>query len=92
MYNHYIPGSDGIYRCQQIPGPDRKSEEKAHAADSSTCFSADPQPPFNKPGSRNRQDLGDLLLACIVILLLLDGDEEDMTGILIAVAAYLFLL
>ena len=93
MYNRYVPGHDGNYKrqtvadapiiCQkpEVPRP-IVCEEKAEIAQQ------------QKPNVRSVSggfDLGDLLLLCIVVLLLIDCDEEDSFPLLIMAAAFLLL-
>ena len=87
MYNHYIPGSDGIYR--------RKSVEEPIPAVTAV---SPPALPETKPCAgvpkeavhRNTPDARDLLLICIVLLLLLDCEGEDLLPVLVTAAALLF--
>lgn len=87
MYNRYVPSSNGTYErrtvpdppevCPPLPVPDckpeKKTEQQAHSRQN-TLFGF---------------ELGDLLLFCIVTLLLIDSEEEEILPILIMVAAFL---
>ena len=91
MYNRYIPGSNGIYQKHSINIPDPEPETFCKAI-TEPCEQA--KEPTRKQACRNQSrgwDLGDILLLCIVVLLLIDSEEGEMMPILIAVAAYLFL-
>lgn len=87
VYNRYIPDSQGIYRHHRITMPDpvcedRKKEEAEQIANHvQSC-------PIK--GNTNI-DLGDVLLLCIAILILLEADSEDMMSIIVAVIAFVFL-
>ena len=91
MYNRYIPGSNGIYHKHSInipdPEPDASCKEITEPCEQ-------PKEHGCKQVCRSQSrgwDLGDILLLCIVVLLLIDSEEGEMMPILIAVAAYLFL-
>lgn len=88
MYNHYIPGSSGIYQRKTIEEPKKDLP----------C----PKPPELPPPKQTTQqerpvstggpfhmDLGDLLLLCVVLLVMFDSEEEDWTALLITAAAFL---
>jgi len=85
MYNHYIPGTDGVYQRRTV-------EEPAQNAVSALPVSTAQE---NKIPEQVRHgvpapDAGDLLLICIVLLLLLDSDGEDLLPVLVTAAALLF--
>ena len=92
MYNRYVPGHDGIYRRQTVT-------EKATTKTNCQELSSDPcdekkdltqqRPPCRTV--TDTFDLGDLLLLCIVILLLIDSEDEDKLPLLIMAAVFLFL-
>ena len=92
MYNRYIPGTNGVYERQIMNEPEKKVMPQCEntvptladsALDKSTSNRAAPSTPV--------LDLGDMLLLCIMLLLLLDSDQEDSLSILITAAAFLFL-
>ena len=89
MYNHYIPGSDGVYRRKSI-------EESLPAVTPSPVpmpSQSETKPCTEIPKDavhRNTPDAGDLLLICIVLLLLLDCEGEDLLPVLVTAAALLF--
>lgn len=89
MYNRYIPGSNGVYK--RIPTAEPQTEVKTCTAESGACSSTVRTPPTDCRPSRKGTDIGDMLILCIVILLLLDSDGEDMLTILIAAVAFIFL-
>lgn len=91
MYNHYIPGSNGIYKRHCVVTGDKESHM-------SEAECANEQKQKQKPACSKRYfsplhglDLGDLLLLCIAVLIMIDSDEEDMNTILIVIAAFLLL-
>ena len=88
MYNRYIPGSNGVYK--RIPTAET-AETKTCTAESGACSATVRTPPTECRHSHKGSDMGDLLVLCIVILLLLDSDGEDMLTILVAAAAFMFL-
>lgn len=94
MYNRYIPGANGTYQRHTVaerPRPSPDAVEKPPEADA--CPPTERRE--NDCGPRRwlpaGLDTGDLLLLCIVILLMIDSDEEDILPVLITAAAFLFL-
>ena len=95
MYNRYVPGSNGVYerkivedpplRPQPPAAPPPEQQESAPTVCSSPVHTAPRQSPMAN------LDLGDLLLLCIVLLLLLDAQDEDMLTVIVTVVAFLFL-
>ena len=95
IYNHYIPGSNGVYKKEVISQSQQKEDNDHHdhsfveacqtAVKPNTCISHQKQP------AASGLDLGDLLLLCIVLLLLLDADRDDVFGPMIAAAAFILL-
>ena len=86
IYNRYIPGTNGVYQCQQISVPTPKETKSEHAPH---C-NEDKKKPVNE-SLKSGIDLGDVLLLCIVILLLLESDGDDILSIIITIAAFLFI-
>lgn len=92
MYNRYVPGHDGVYSRQTVAEP-----EKPCSVQENTYTVCKEKPEIAQQHRRpfqNRSeglDLGDLLLLCIVILLLIDCEEEDSIPLMIMAAAFLFL-
>lgn len=91
MYNHYIPESNGVYKRHSVIIPDcpQNHEQDCFTETASTKHACDK--PQKTPGNRCSWDLGDLLLICIVLIILLDSDEDEKFPILIAAAAFMFL-
>ena len=93
MYNRYVPGHDGIYH--------RKTVEDVRPVPCCDPIGPSSQPKCQPTQTGQQQkpcrnagdgfDLGDLLLLCIVVLLLVDCDEEESFPLLIMAAAFLFL-
>ena len=88
MYNRYIPGSDGNYRCERVPSP----ADQIPAPVITPTAQSDPVASC-APGGLTRSfgkiETGDLLVLAILALLLLDG-EGDQLIVLIAAIAFLF--
>ena len=86
MYNRYIPGSNGVYERHTVP--ERMQDQNNMTIPVTTV-------PASKPPVQSIQranpDTGDLLLLCILLLILIDSEPEDLTGILITAAAFFFL-
>ena len=92
MYNHYVPGHDGIYHRQTIADKPRSIENEEPAP--SACFDEPPKERTQGIACCTQQsgmDLGDILLFCIIALLVIDCDEEDSLPLLIMAAALLLL-
>ena len=102
MYNRYVPDAAGVYRqttvetVPDIPGtPPQPPVQPA----------APPLPPpppalTAEPGRRSLSgllerflprgmDTGDLLVLLILILLAVDGEEEDSLSVILTIAAFL---
>lgn len=92
MYNRYVPGNDGIYRRQTVLPQNLPQKPQEVVKD--TC---EDDVKIAQQQRRHRQnqtdgfDLGDLLLLCIIVLLMVDCEDEDNLPLLITVAALLFL-
>ena len=87
MYNRYIPETNGVYKRQVIeechaPAPHAPLPEGS-APIQTISQSAGRSPAKNNPVL----DLGDLLLLCIILLILLDADPDDQLSIFIAAIA-----
>ena len=88
MYNRYIPGSNGIYQRHSVEVPDNPAHCVIPGAHKETEeHHKEKQTWSNVQGL----DLGDMLLICIVVLMLLDSEDGDILPILVSVAAFLFL-
>lgn len=93
MYNRYVPGHDGTYHRKTVIEPDPvlcdKNNERIQSPEA--CTSARNQQQLPCRNASESFDLGDLLLVCIVLLLLLDCDEEDGLSLIVMAAAFLLL-
>ena len=94
MYNRYIPGNNGIYQRQIVEDPQQKSS----CADSQNTYEAPPETHTTSSSSGCQSqgflaglDLGDVLLLCVILLLLLDADQDDMFSLIITAAAFILL-
>ena len=84
MYNRYIPTADGTYRRQTVA--------QAETASADTIPEGPSRPSTAGGQLRPAQpDLGDLLVILILLLVLSESDGNDAMGVLIAMAAFLFL-
>lgn len=92
MYNRYIPQSNGIYKRHSIEIPDipNKQHTPALSQEEKTSSAACVHKPL-KDEAFGTWDLGDLLLLCIAVLLLLESEEDDILPILVAIAAFVFI-
>ena len=95
MYNRYIPGANGVYECHSIPEPERQRiQEVDHKSTAPENRDIEKQESNITQCPRKQSqsmDLGDILILCIILLLLIDCEQEDITSILITAAAFLFL-
>ena len=102
MYNRYVPDAAGVYRqttVETVPDiPDTPLQPPVQPA-------APPLPPpppalVAEPGRRSLSgllerflprgmDTGDLLVLLILILLAVDGEEEDSLSVILTIAAFL---
>ena len=102
MYNRYVPDAAGVYRqttVETVPDiPDTPPQPPVQPA-------APPLPPpppalAEEPGRRSLSgllerflprgmDTGDLLVLLILILLAVDGEEEDSLSVILTIAAFL---
>ena len=102
MYNRYVPDAAGVYRqttVETVPDiPDTPPQPPVQPA-------APPLPPpppalAAEPGRRSLSsllerflprgmDTGDLLVLLILILLAVDGEEEDSLSVILTIAAFL---
>lgn len=92
MYNRYVPGHNGIY--EKVIVPDHKHDahdETIRCTEETTCDKPEIAKQQRRPEQPRQSglDLGDLLLLCIMILLLIDSDGDDMFPLLIMAAAFL---
>ena len=103
MYNRYVPDAAGVYRptrVEDVPPPPPVQPPAPPPVPE-----APPEPPAPCPPLPVRQDAGggllsrllprsidtgDLLVLLILLLLVLDGEQEDDLTALLAIAIYLF--
>lgn len=90
MYNRYIPGNNGVYQRQVVE--DSHPEPPCPAPPEPCESPSEPRSP--SPGCQSQNflaglDLGDVLLLCVILLLLLDADQDDMLSLLITAAAFI---
>ena len=92
MYNRYVPGHNGTYEKFIVPEHKHDTPDEAvQCTQETTCDRPEIAKQQRRP-EQSRQsglDLGDLLLLCIMILLLIDSDGDDTFPLLIMAAAFL---
>lgn len=94
MYNRYIPGNNGIYQRQII---EEAHQETSCADPQNTCeahteaHTTSSSSGCHSQGFLTGLDLGDVLLLCVILLLLLDADQDDMFSLIITAAAFILL-
>ena len=94
MYNRYIQGQNGTYERYSVPDVSETckqaiSEPAANCEEQLKKSEIAQQQNCRNPKDLFGLDLGDLLLLCIVILLVIDCEEDDYFPILIMAAAFL---
>lgn len=95
MYNRYIPGTNGVYERRTVHEPRQTadncslapSQEEPH--EQAACVK--PVQPRRSSHGGLSLDTGDLLLLCIVLLLMIDSDGDDILPLMITAAAFLFM-
>ena len=85
MYNRYIPGANGRYRCEQVHDTAQPESPSPETQSTPTVCQNTPQ----LPALAGTIDTGDLLVLAILALLLLDGEGDELL-VLIAAIAFLF--
>ncbi len=88
MYNRYIPGSNGVYERQTVQEPTPTIPVGPLPL---------PTPELDAEGQQSQIcqtkvfgiDLGDLLLLCIILLLLVESDGEDQFPLILLAAGFL---
>lgn len=94
MYNRYIQGQNGTYERYSVPDISESCKQEDYTQ-SEICEEMQEKTEIaQQQNSRDPKglfgmDLGDLLLLCIVILLVIDCDEDDYFPLLIMAAAFL---
>ena len=96
MYNRYIPGTNGVYERRTVhePQPQRRQVQSENTCVTEPsvpiCQETSVKPCPKKSFLPQGIDIGDLLLLCIVLLLMVDSDEDDILPLLITAVAFLF--
>lgn len=103
MYSRYVPDASGVYRQTTLeqsppPSPPPAPPEAAFAPQSAPCA---PAPPPEHAGRSLKatlerllprgMDAGDLLVLLILLLLYVDGEQEDSLSLILTAAAFLLL-
>lgn len=104
VYHRYVPNANGTYDRQVVETP---SQQPIRLQSRATCPPPEPIPPACEtcPHRENASsrghflsrllprglDSGDLLVLAILLLLLIDGNEDDLMSVLVTIAAFLFL-
>ena len=89
MYNRYVPNNNGTY--ERIAVQESTMNETEYIQEPKECRETETAQQQRCATDRNFLgfDLGDLLLLCIVILLLVESEGDDILPILIMAAAFL---
>ena len=101
MYNRYIPQPGGGFQrvCVEAPPvqvqPEQVVQEAPRAPEPPCMEQPSGAPPCSAEQphrfSLRRLDAGDWLVLAILLLLLVDGDEDDTLSILLTAAAFILL-
>ena len=86
MYNRYVPDAAGVYRptrVEDVPPPPPVQPPAPPPVPE-----APPEPPAPCPPLPVRQDAGGLL-SRLLLLLAVDGEEEDSLSVLLTAASFL---
>lgn len=89
MYNRYIPGCNGIYERHEVPSPNQPQYAVPSRLEENSELGKKQTNVGYRPKRVQQFDLGDLLLLCVFLLILLDSDEEDPLLPIIAAAAFI---
>ncbi len=92
MYNRYVPGHDGSYRRQTVAEPQKicpTPEFEAKNCEEPHTIVQQQEKPCRS--ASDGFDLGDLLLLCIIVLLMIDSDGDDSLPLMIMIGAFLLL-
>ena len=102
MYNRYVPDAAGVYRQTTVETVPDVPDAPQPPLPPPACPAPPPPPPAlaAKPGRRSLSgllerflprgmDTGDLLVLLILILLAVDGEEEDSLSVILTIAAFL---
>lgn len=102
MYNRYVPDAAGVYRQTTVETVPDVPDAPQPPVPPPACPAPPPPPPVPaaEPGRRSLSgllerflprgmDTGDLLVLLILILLAVDGEEEDSLSVILTIAAFL---
>lgn len=102
MYNRYVPDAAGVYRQTTVETVPDVPDTPQPPLPPPACPVPPPPPPVPaaEPGRRSLSgllerflprgmDTGDLLVLLILILLAVDGEEEDSLSVILTIAAFL---
>ena len=102
MYNRYVPDAAGVYRQTTVESVPDVPDAPQPPLPPPACPAPPPPPPVPaaEPGRRSLSgllerflpcgmDTGDLLVLLILILLAVDGEEEDSLSVILTIAAFL---
>lgn len=102
MYNRYVPDAAGVYRQTTVETVPDVPDTPQPPLPPPACPAPPPPPPVPaaEPGRRSLSgllerflprgmDTGDLLVLLILILLAVDGEEEDSLSVILTIAAFL---
>ena len=102
MYNRYVPDAAGVYRQTTVETVPDVPDAPQPPLPPPACPVPPPPPPAPaaEPGRRSLSgllerflprgmDTGDLLVLLILILLAVDGEEEDSLSVILTIAAFL---
>ena len=99
MYNRYVPDAAGVYRQTTVETVPDAPDTPQMPMQPPAC-PAPPPVPAAEPARRSLSgllerflprgmDTGDLLVLLILILLAVDGEEEDSLSVILTIAAFL---
>ena len=103
MYNRYVPDAAGVYRQTTVETVPDAPDTPQMPMQPPACPAPPPPPPpvpAAEPARRSLSgllerflprgmDMGDLLVLLILILLAVDGEEEDSLSVILTIAAFL---
>lgn len=102
MYNRYVPDAAGVYRQTTVETVPDVPDAPQPPLPPPACPAPPPPPPAPaaEPVRRSLSgllerflprgmDTGDLLVLLILILLAVDGEEEDSLSVILTIAAFL---
>lgn len=100
MYNRYVPDAAGVYRQTTVESVPDVPDAPQPPLPPPACPAPPPPVPAAEPGRRSLSgllerflprgmDTGDLLVLLILILLAVDGEEEDSLSVILTIAAFL---